>query len=124
MSDPQMQHSAPTTLPLLGIGVAIPLEDDVSPKPRGDQIYDALMADIDPRLTTDALDATLQIGPDGRPTRKLTREEREAFRASFAEYDKRFSQLKVSMEEAAKTERRQRLKTAEESEVENDQSML
>lgn len=104
---------------LVGLGMgAMNVTNDEAPGLTGDEVYNTIMKDVDPRLTTDALE---QMRGGKQP---ISAQEREEFRSSFEEYDRRFGQLQTAMDEAEQTANRERLHTLEAQDRKKESSKL
>lgn len=85
----------------------------------GDELYDWIMNDIDPRLTTKNLPKLTANGDS-----PLSAEDAAQYKESFAEFDKRFAQVKTAVADADKSQKRAKLLALEEQDAKETSEAL
>lgn len=85
----------------------------------GDELYDWIMRGINPKLTTK------NLGEFGkRKNAPLTAEESAQYKADFAEFDKRFAEVKVAVHDTQKAEDKAKLLALEAEDAKQTQAAL
>jgi hypothetical protein len=98
--------------PTAGFAVTLPQGDTgMSPNLTGDELYNLLMLDIEPELTTALLPTLDEKYKDEAPEESKARAER--YEKAFAEYDKKFEEYVSTAKQRIHERKREALTMAE-----------
>ena len=119
---PQNPTTAGTVDPLQDLGADADLFADAGGEPIDPQMYDTLMAKINPELTTEGLKTLDAKYKNETPEQAKVRA--AAYEKSFAEYDRLAETQLSKMKSASRTYRRQAMQTVEHMERKDEESAM